>query len=185
MSILVTHTKDSAPAASRPILAQAEAAFGFVPNLVGMLAESPAAAAAYLRLDELFGRSSLSAEEQQVVLLSVAVENRCHYCVAAHTTVAGMKKVPSAVVEAVRGGAPIPDPRLEALHHFATLVVRQRGWVQDGDVRAFLAAGFTRENVLDVILGVSMKTLSTYANHVAETPLDAAFRPAAWETRAA
>jgi hypothetical protein len=36
------HTPDSAPEASKPLLAQVESAFGFVPNLTAMLAESPA-----------------------------------------------------------------------------------------------------------------------------------------------
>ncbi|MGH3432460.1 MAG: hypothetical protein ACRDQB_06455 [Thermocrispum sp.] len=40
--------------------------------------------------------------------------------------------------------------------------------------------GFTRRQVLDVLAGVAMKTLSNYANHLAHTPLDDAFAAQAW-----
>ena len=99
---------------------------------------------------------------------------------AAHTVVAGMQKVPTDVIDAVRGDRPIIDHRLEALRLFATAVVEKRGWVSDDDISAFLAAGFSRAQILEVILGVSFKTLSNYTNHVADTLLDKAFETGAW-----
>jgi alkylhydroperoxidase family enzyme len=77
-----------------------------------------------------------------------------------------------AVINALRNGTKIPDPELEALHHFTTLVVRNRGWVSEADIDAFLAAGYTRRNVLEVILGVATKVMSNYTNHIARTELD-------------
>ncbi|MEL4403196.1 carboxymuconolactone decarboxylase family protein, partial [Shewanella algae] len=74
-------------------------------------------------------------------------ENECHYCMAGHTTLARMQKMGEDVIAALRAGTALPDPRLEALHRFATLVVRNRGFVEDAEVEAFLAAGFTRRNV--------------------------------------
>ena len=59
-------------------------------------------------------------------------------------------------------------------------MVEKRGWVAPSDLDAFLGAGFTREQVLEVILGIGMKTLSNYTNHVAKTPLDPAFQTLAW-----
>jgi alkylhydroperoxidase family enzyme len=56
-----------------------------------------------------------------------------------------------------------------------------RGWVEETDIERFIAAGFTRAQVLEVILGVAMKTISNYSNHIAETPLDEAFAGAAWK----
>jgi alkylhydroperoxidase family enzyme len=71
------------------------------------------------------------------------------------------------VVAALRAGKPVDDPGLEAVHTFTRVVVDNRGWVDDGRVDAFLAAGYTRRHVLDVILGVGVKTLSNYTNHIA------------------
>jgi alkylhydroperoxidase family enzyme len=51
-------------------------------------------------------------------------------------------------------------------------MIRERGFVADADLEAFMAAGFTRANAMEIILAVGLKTLSNYVNHIAETPLD-------------
>jgi len=175
------HTKETAPAGSVPFLEATEAKFGFVPNLIGELAESPVAVEAYLALAGIFAKSSFTPAEQQVVLLTSNFENECHYCMAAHTGAAKRAKLSDAAIDALRAGTPIPDTRLEALSVFTRKVVTQRGWVSEADVDAFLAADFTRAQVLEVITGVAFKTISNYTNHVAETPLDAVFATMAWE----
>jgi len=180
MSHFKVHSPTTAPGRSAELLQQAESAFGFVPNLLGTFAEAPATLEAYMTLGKLFDQTSFSATERQVVLLAVSAWNECHYCVAAHSTIAGMQKVPRDVVDAIRDNRPIPDPRLEALRRFTTAVVERRGWAGDEAVAEFTAAGYTQQQVLEVILGVAMKTVSNYTNHITETPLDAAFAGEAW-----
>ncbi|PWE18782.1 carboxymuconolactone decarboxylase [Marinicauda salina] len=174
------HDETTAPESARPILETAKANYGFLPNLLGELAESPAALEAYTTLNAIMAKTDLSPAEQQIVLLTVSFENRCEYCVSAHTAIAGQTDLGDDAIEAIRAGKPLADSRQEALAAFTRQVVRERGWVEDADVKAFLDAGFTKANVLDVIVGVGMKTLSNYANHIAETPLDDAFAPVAW-----
>lgn len=181
MTQFPVHTLATAPAAARPSLQAAQEKFGFVPNLIGILSEAPPAAAAYLALSQHFEATSLSPVERQVVLLSVSFDNRCDYCMAAHTVVAEMSGVPEGVIEALRTGAEVPDRRLGALAAFTRSLVRRRAEVEPEEVDRFLAAGFTRAQVLEVVLGVAMKTLSNYSNHLARTPLDAAFAKARWE----
>ncbi len=181
MRTFIVHSQATAPEASRFALAGAQSKFGFVPNLIGMLADAPAAVAGYLGIGEQFDKCSFTPAERHVVLLAVSYENACDYCMAAHTVVAGMSKVPAAAIEALRSGGPLPDARLEALAQFTRAVVRERGRVSERDLAAFLAAGFTQSQVLEVVLGVAMKTLSNYANHIARTPLDTAFAAARWE----
>ena len=60
----------------------------------------------------------------------------------------------------------------------------KRGWVSEIDIDGFLAAGFTRAQVLEVILGVTYKTLSNYTNHVVDTPVDQAFSAREWRPAA-
>lgn len=118
--------------------------------------------------------------EQQVVLIATSAENRCEYCVAVHSAVAGMVAMPAEALAALRTGRDPEDPRLGALARFARHVVDERGWVDVGELDAFLAAGFTEGQVLEVVTGVALKTLSNYANHIAGTPLDAAFASQRW-----
>lgn len=174
------HTIHSAPAAAREALDASTRSYGFLPNLFAVMAEAPAMLDAYRSLGAIFDRSSLTPVERQVVLLATSAENGCEYCVAAHTVIGTMQKVPADVLESLRAGWPIADARLEALRRFTSVVVSTRARLAPGDLESFLAAGFTRAHVLEVIVGVGMKTLSNYTNHLAHTPLDHAFASAAW-----
>ncbi|MGG1947409.1 hypothetical protein AB1286_21910 [Trinickia sp. NRRL B-1857] len=80
---------------------------------------------------------------------------------AGHSTLAKMIKMGAGVIATLRAGTPPPDAKLEALHRFATFVVRERGFVPDAEVDAFLSAGYPRQNVLEVILGVATKVMRT------------------------
>ena len=99
---------------------------------------------------------------------------------AAHTMLSQIGGVPADVIEALRNNTPIVDAKLEALRQFAIVINESRGWPTDAQIEAFLAAGYTRQTVLEVILGTALKTLSNYTNHVAETDLDPAFSNLAW-----
>ena len=180
MTTFPVHSLDTAPDASKPILTAVQKSFGFVPNLYRVMAEAPAAAEAYASLMDIFGRTSFTATEKQTVLLSVSYVNGCEYCVAAHSTVAAMQKVPAKVIESLRNGTPIEDPKLEALARLTREIVETRGWPSEEVKSAFTAAGFTAAQYLEVVLGVTLKTLSNYINHAADTPLDGAFSAQEW-----
>lgn len=182
MSTFKLHTIASAPAGSIPILDAANKSLGFIPNLYAHLAESPATLQAYKQLGTLLEQSAFTPEEQQVILVAVSVENRCAYCVAAHSFIArNMVKIPADTITALRSGGTLPNTKLNALATFTRAVVRERGWVADShELKNFFAAGYTQQQVLEVVLGVSMKTLSNYINHLTDTPLDAAFANEAW-----
>ncbi|MDT8388144.1 MAG: carboxymuconolactone decarboxylase family protein [Thiogranum sp.] len=177
------HTPDTAPADARPLLDNANKQYGMVPNLYAKMAEAPGLLQAYLQVAELFSKSSLSATEQQVVLLSASRVNGCDYCVSVHSALADMTGVPTEVTNAVRDNTPLSDDRLEALRQFTARMVETRGWLDEADTQAFLAAGYTPANILEVILGVGQKTLSNYTNHIAGTELDAAFSGRAWKAQ--
>lgn len=174
------NTIDTAPEAARPILSAAQKGFGFVPNLLAVMSTAPALLEAYTTLARIFDNTSLNATERQIVLLAASRENGCAYCMAAHTAIAGMQKVPADVVNAIRDGDAIADAKIEALRRFASEVTRTRGWPTEPVTAAFLAAGYDQQQALEVIVGIGLKTLSNYTNHITETPLDAAFQPVAW-----
>ena len=180
MTAFPVHSSDTAPEGSKPILAAAQKKFGFVPNLIRVMAEAPAAAEAYTTVMGIFESSSLSDAEKQTVLLSASFANGCDYCIAAHSKIAAMKGVPADIVDALRAGATLPDTRLDALAVLTRAVVETRGWPGEAAKEAFFAAGYGAREYLEVIVGVTVKTLSNYVNHAAETPLDAAFEAHKW-----
>lgn len=172
------HTAESAPEAAAPTLEAIQARYGFIPNLAGVFAESPGAFQGLLGLIQAYDDEALelSPVERQVVQLAASAENRCDYCAAAHgmlTTTLGLDR---ADVRKLQRQEPLADERLEALRTFTTEVVRQRGWVNAAAVERFLAAGFDNGQVLEVLLGVALKTLTNYANHVAQPEVNEQFR---------
>jgi uncharacterized peroxidase-related enzyme len=179
MSSFPIHSLNSAPAAAQPLLQQTQQRYGFIPNLLSGMASAPALLAAYLNVSDAFAGSSLSPLEQQLVSITVSQLHDCDYCVAAHSTVAGMQGLIAAVVEALRQGQALADPKLEALRQFTAQMVERRGRPSAGQLEALLAAGYDRQTALEVVLGIAMKVLSNYGDHLITTPLDAVFQPAA------
>lgn len=180
MTDFTLHDETTAPDDSKPLLAKSQKAFGMVPGLHAVMAEAPGLLDAYQQVHELFLNSSFDKDETTVVWQTVNVENNCHYCVPAHTGIAKAMGVDDAITEALRNETPLPNARLEALRDFTLKLVRQHGNVAEADVQAFLDAGFTKRNVLEVILGYSQKIMSNYTNHLAKTPVDPVFEKFAW-----
>jgi uncharacterized peroxidase-related enzyme len=175
------HTIETAPENSKELLEGAQKQLGFIPNLYGIMAEAPAALKAYNGLSQNFDTSSFNTTEKQIVLLATSYVNKCHYCMAVHSTVAQMQKLDGNIIEALRTGEAIADSKLEALRNFTQSVVEKRGWIEEQDVEAFINAGYSKAQLLEIIVGVAQKTLSNYINHVVQTPLDEAFQPNKWE----
>ncbi len=184
MAKFTLHDETTAPEGARDFIAGVNKKMGFVPSLYAVFAENPTVLNAYTTLSEQLGKSGLSPLEQQIVTITASVENECHFCVAAHTTISEGQGLDLDVIAAVREDRPIDDPRLEALRVFTKKTVIDRGFVSDADVDTFLAAGWDRASVLAVILGISLKVISNYTNHVAETPVNEAFQKHAWTPKA-
>ncbi len=180
MTDFTVHTEDTAPDASKQLIESATKAYGFLPNLLAVQSESAALLEGYMTLAGILDKTRLSETERQIILMTNNRLNGCTYCMAAHTSLSQMANVPADVIEALRNGTEIADARLEALRMFAARLNETRGWVEQRDLDAFFAAGYTRETVLDVILATSLKVMSNYTNHIAQTPLDNAFQPNAW-----
>jgi alkylhydroperoxidase family enzyme len=180
MSTLKVHTIESAPEGSKSQLKESVKSFGMLPGLHGVLAGSPEALEAYKTLHELFKSSSFNAEELTVVWQTINVEHECHYCVPAHTAIAHMMEVDSALTKALRDGKAMPNEKLKALQDTTLSIVRNRGRISDVTLEAFYDAGYGERQVLDIILGVAQKTMSNYTNHIANTPVDEPFQKFVW-----
>lgn len=180
MTKFTNHTIDTAPAAAKAMLQSAKQKVGFIPNLYAGMAEAPALLEGYLAISGVFDKTSFSPTERQIVLMTSNRLNGCAYCMAAHTSISQMSGVPEDVVTALRNNTPIADDKLEALRQFTIVIVESRGWPNEDQVNTFLDAGYTGQNILEVILGTAMKVMSNYTNHIVNTPLDDAFMPNTW-----
>ncbi len=175
-------TPDTAPGSAQAILTETRKQLGFVPNLYANMANTPDVLDTYMHGYRLFRQNPrLSPAEQEVIFLVISLENGCHYCVAAHSMLAhNMSNVPAAVIEAIRDGGSIPEPRLRALAAFTQVLLQTRGNPSPDAARDFLDAGYTELHILDIIHAIAIKTLSNYTNHVFHTAVDPPLTAHAW-----
>ena len=151
------HTPDNTSRQTKELLAGIQKGYGFFPDLFGYMAEAPTTVEAYLALNELVSKTSLSPAQQQVALLAVSVENDCDFCTVAHRAMGKMKHANEQTLTAVSSHSAINDPQDRALVAFAQSVTKNRGRPSDAEVQAFLKAGFTKQQILEVILIVSIR----------------------------
>lgn len=171
---------ETAPEKSKVLLRKSKDAYGYIPNLHGVLAGSPGLLEAYQDLHELFSNSSFDKDELTVVWQTINVEHECHYCVPAHTGIATSMKVDDAITNALRDHNSLPTEKLQVLHETTLALTRNRGFISEEEIQRFYNAGYTQRNLLDIILGLSQKVISNYTNHIAATPLDKAFEKFEW-----
>ncbi len=174
------YTIDTAPKESKAALIHAKETFSFIPNLEGIFAQAPALLKGSMALWDLFETTSFSPIERQVIYLTANYEHECHYCMAAHSGLAKMIGMSADIIQSLRDGTRLSDPKLQALRHFTQRMVEARGWVDDFEIEEFIAAGYTQQQVLEVILGIAIKIMHNYTNHIAKTPLDKPFQPYVW-----
>jgi AhpD family alkylhydroperoxidase len=186
MTTFDLHTVETAPEGSKAQLAAVTKAWGFTPKLHAILSESPAALIGYDTLFGLVAQSSLTPIEQQVAYQAINVFHGCEYCTMGHTYLSRAAGMDEADVQALRANRAPAEAKHAALWGFARAVVETRGHAGDAAVQAFLDAGFTRANVLDVVVIAATKTISNYTNHLTHTPKEAFMAdPAlAWSAKA-
>lgn len=183
MNNFTIHNIESAPEESKPLLEYSLKSFKMIPNLHGILAESPGLLKAYQDIHNLLMNSSFNNEELTVVWQTLNVEHECHYCVPAHTAIAEMMKIDRAIIEALRNETPLPSDKLEVLRKTTLSMARNRGRLTEAELEEFFKAGYENRQLLDIVLGLSHKVISNYVNHVADTPVDRPFTKYAWEKK--
>ena len=156
---------------ARQLLDKVQSNWGMTPNVIRTLAHAPAALEGYLGFSSALGRGVLPAELREQIAVTVAEENRCNYCLAAHCAIGksvGLSE--DAIMDARRGAS--PDRRVEAVLQFARKIVQQRGWVDDGDVSQLRHTGYDEQEIVEIVANVAMNIFTNYFNHVAGTEVD-------------
>ncbi|MEM6453071.1 MAG: ATP-binding protein [Cyanobacteria bacterium P01_D01_bin.105] len=174
------HSTTTASEEAKPLLAQIQEAFGFVPNVLAVSAESPLLLKSGLLLSDLFSKSSFSPIEQDVISLSASFENNCQNCMASHSAIAMGNAISPTELEALRSGMPLNDPKLQALRQITQRIVETRGEITQEEVSDFLAHGYTKQQLFEIIVGISMKVIHNFANIISKVPLDEAFQDYQW-----
>lgn len=173
------HNPQTAPEASRQVMEGMQQKMGFIPNLIQIMAESPALAHSYLGLWDIATKNGgLSPEELNFVALVISEHQKCKYCIAAHSNVADtVAPIENEIVAAIREGRSVENPRFEALRVFAIKLYDAQGYVPEPEVNEFIKQGFSRREVLDIVVIIAWKTLSGLTTALTAVDLDNEFEP--------
>jgi len=94
------------------------------------------------------------------------------YCIAAHSYFDRLSNFPEEILTTLLQDKSFENPKLQALRIFTKIIIEKRGSVLPKEIETFLSAGYSKEQVLELIVGVAHKIMSNYVNHIAETPID-------------
>jgi alkylhydroperoxidase family enzyme len=182
MSNFPIHTIQTAPDASKPALEGLQSAFGFIPNIAAAMATSPVLINSLVALfHQVHGDGKSFAEPQiEIVLLTDAVTNGSTWAAAFHSYLAISKGVPASEVQAIRDGELPKDAKFAALSRLAKTLIEKRGRLNAYDKDVFLQAGFTPNQLLEVVAIVAASTITNYTASITQPPLEANFQPHAW-----
>jgi uncharacterized peroxidase-related enzyme len=162
----VDPTTASGPAAA--LLAGVQKAFGVVPNMMKVMANSPALLKGCLDLSAALAGGVLPAGVRERLALATAEFHACSYCLSAHTFVAAnVVKVPVDELARARW-AQSDDPHTEAILTLSDAIVRGRGQVEDATLRAARDAGVSDAEIAEIIGNIALNVLTNYFNIVAD-----------------
>jgi alkylhydroperoxidase family enzyme len=180
MTNFPVHTMESAPERSKPALQQLQSAFSMIPNLIGAMSTSSILINSLVGLFGNVHGGSFTEAQVQTVLLTDAVTNASTWAVAFHTTLALKEGIDPAGVQAIREGRLPKDSKFAALSALAKAMIEKRGRLGDQDADRFLAAGFGKDHLLEVIAAVAASTITNYTGSITKPPLDPPFQAHAW-----
>jgi uncharacterized peroxidase-related enzyme len=175
---------DKATESQKELLSITKKEFNMIPNMYKAMANNPGLLKTYMDAYKEFRiQRNFSATEQEIIFLTISVENNCSYCMAAHSLIADLvSKVPPNITDAIRNGEEISDNKLKSLSKFTSTMVNKRGNPSNEDVKIFFESGYNEKHILDIILAISIKTISNYTNHIFHTEVDPAFKIREWKS---
>jgi alkylhydroperoxidase family enzyme len=180
MQRFTLQTIESAPEKSRPTLQTLESRFGFIPNVMATMANSPVLLNGFVGSFGSFHGGSLNECEKQILLLTNAVTIKCPWTVAAHSTFAIEDGVAESEIKAIRDGKLPQDRKYAALSALTKALLEKRGNVTEADIEKFTSAGYSKVQILEVITGVGISTMAATTTNMAGTPVEDRFKPQAW-----
>ena len=170
MTIINVPTRDEVSPANQALFDNLKKNLGMVPNLYATLAHSEHALGNYLAFQN--AKSSVTGKAREVVNLVVSQVNECEYCLAAHTAIGKMHGFTDAQLLEIRSGTARFDAKLDALARLVKSIAIGRGHAEPALIDAFFAAGWSKENLVDVIVIIGDKTVTNYLHAVTKVPVD-------------
>jgi len=176
MKTFAVPTREEVSPSNQVLFDNLKKGIGMVPNLYAAMALSQNALSSYLNLST--AKTSLKAKEKEIVNLVVSQVNACDYCNSAHTAIGKMNGFTDEQILEIRKGGASFDSKYDALAKFAKNAAENKGHVDQAVTEAFYAAGYTDENLVDVLVVIADKVFTNYLYAITQVPIDFPVAPA-------
>jgi uncharacterized peroxidase-related enzyme len=142
-----------------------------VSNFLKILAQSPAAALAYLRAEEALAEGRLSGRQREQIALAVAEINGSEYCLLAHAAAGSKAGLTGQEIESARRAA-AEEAKADRMLRFTQSMVLQRGEISDEDLGALRKAGFSDGEIIEMVANIALNVFTNYLNMLSKTEAD-------------
>ncbi|MDB6081544.1 MAG: hypothetical protein JWO53_816 [Chlamydiia bacterium] len=176
MSRIQAVSQEKASTAIKPIYDALKKKMGLIPNIFLHMGNSPEILRAFIALSDLIETTSLSKELKTKLALVIAEANQCTYCLSAHTAIAKSMSINEEAIMQARN-ASASDKKTGAILRFAQSVVQKQGNVTDKEVQELKANNVSDQEICEIILIITLNTLTNYFNKVVNTDVDFPLAP--------
>lgn len=156
---------------AKQLLDGVKQAMGATPNIFTTFANSAAALEAYLGINNALANGVLEPTLREQLAVTIAGYNGCNYCASAHVFLGGKAGIERDELVANSKGKSA-DAKTQAAIDFARALLEKRGKISNEDLSAVRAAGFSDEEVIEILAHVAMNTFTNYFNETALTAID-------------
>lgn len=174
MKTFTVPTREEVSPVNQVIFDNLNRALGFVPNLYATIAYSKNGLERFLNYQN--AKTSLSNKEKEAVNLIVSQVNNCVYCQSAHLVLGKMNGFLEEQLTEIRHGKS-SDEKLNTLVALAADITKNKGVASENNITSFFDAGYTQENLVDLILQISDKTAMNYLHNLTKVPVDFPLAP--------
>jgi uncharacterized peroxidase-related enzyme len=156
---------------AKELLDGVHAKLKITPNMMKVMANSPAVLQGYLSFSGALAGGVLDVKLREEIAVAVAEQNACQYCLSAHTAIGKMTGLTDSEIESARG-ANSSSPKHAGALQFARQLVAKQGRIVDADVDAARRAGLSDGEIAEVIAHVALNIFTNYFNNAADVEVD-------------
>jgi len=161
----------TASAKSKELLAGFEKRFGRSSNMLSAMAQSPVILEAYLQFNRAFEQAKISSRLRGLVTTVIAQHLGCEYMLSIAAVFRAKEGITTDEFEAARS-AESADPKIAQALRFAKRMIEMQGRVASSEVESLRRAGYSDEEIVELIGLVALNVFRNYFNLSVQTEVD-------------
>jgi uncharacterized peroxidase-related enzyme len=171
MQTLKPVDQNTASGKAKELLNAVEQRIKRIPNIARLMGNSPAVLDAYFHFNEALDATKITPKLRALITTTVSEINGCDYTLSVAYALGPREGLTEEDLTAARR-AEAKDPKIAAALRFAAKVIGERGNVAPHEVEQLRSAGYSDEEIVDVIGVIALNLFRNYFNLIAGTDVD-------------